>query len=76
MTDLYLVQIFMLRKNMIQLNEAGHIISVGNDIYKLPKEEIKQEWDGFDISNHPRSMPQVGRSGPQLRKRKKKRVTI
>lgn len=57
MTDLYLVQIFMLRKNMIKLNEGGHIISLGNDIYKLPKEEIKQEWDGIDISNHPRSLP-------------------
>lgn len=69
MTDLYLVRIFMLRRNIKKLIEAGHIISVGNDIYKLPKEEIKQEWDGIDISNHPRSLP-------QLRKKKKKRVTI
>ena len=73
MTDLYLVQIFMLRKNIKKLIEAGHIISVANDVYKLPKEEIKQEikqeWDGIDISNHPRSLP-------QLRKRKKKRETI
>ena len=59
----------MLRRNIKKLIEAGHIISVGNDIYKLPKEEIKQEWDGIDISNHPRSLP-------QLRKKKKKRVTI
>lgn len=57
MTDLYLVQIFMLRKNMIKLKEGGHIISLGNDIYKLPKKEIKKEWDGIDISNQPRSLP-------------------